>query len=224
MSWYAKICENASGLTFLLSLIEIIFSGFKSAKFSQYMQLNAGIKSILYRSHGELMKKNGILKMNTTKYRVDLDKAVDVYSDMVYRIAMSYVKNSTDAQDIFQNTFLKLTRYKDTIESEEHLRAWLIKVSVNCAKSFVTSTWNKTTEGLDLETINEPVFMMEEQSELYELILALDDKYKMPLLLYYYEGYSVKEIARILDEKENTIKSNLSRGRKKLKNDIESKM
>ncbi len=59
MSWYAKICEKASGLTFLLSLIEIIFSGFKIAKFSQYMQLNAGIKSILYRSHGELMKKTG---------------------------------------------------------------------------------------------------------------------------------------------------------------------
>lgn len=170
------------------------------------------------------MKNNRILKMNTDSYRVDLDKAVDVYSDMVYRIAMSYVKNSADAQDIFQNTFLKLTRYKDTIESEEHLRAWLIKVSGNCAKSFVTSTWNKTTEGLDAETISEPVFQMEETSELYDLILAFDEKYKMPLLLYYYEGYSIKEIAEILGEKENTIKSNLSRGRKKLKDAIESKM
>ncbi|MDO5156513.1 MAG: RNA polymerase sigma factor [Eubacteriales bacterium] len=170
------------------------------------------------------MKKNEILQMNTAGYSVDLDKAVDDYADMVYRIAVSYVKNTTEAQDIFQNTFLKLTRYKDTIESEEHLRAWLIRVAVNCAKSFVTSTWNKTTEGLDLERINEPVFEMEEHSELYEMILALDDKYKMPLYLYYYEGYSVKEIAEMLGEKENTIKSNLSRGRKKLKEDMERKM
>jgi len=63
-----------------------------------------------------------------------------------------------------------------------------------------------------------------EHSELYEMILAMDDKYKMPLLLYYYEGYSVKEIAEILEEKENTIKSNLSRGRKKLKVDLEKKV
>lgn len=166
--------------------------------------------------------KNVILQRNTEKYSVDLDKAVEVYSDVVYRIAMSYVKNTTDAQDIYQNTFLKLTRYKDTIESEEHLRAWLIRVAVNCAKSFVTSTWNKNTEGLDSETLSESVVEMEEQSELRDLIVKLDDKYKIPLLLYYYEGYSVKEIAKMLGEKENTIKSNLSRGRKKLKEHIEN--
>lgn len=188
------------------------------------VQPNTVLKSILYRIFGEFMKKNDILQINTAKYSVDLDKAVDDYSDMVYRIAMSYVKNMDDAQDIYQNTFLKLTKYRDTIESEEHLRAWLIRVAVNCAKSFVTSSWNKNTEGLDSEVLSETTVEMEERSELYDWIVGLDDKYKTPLLLYYYEGYSVKEIAMILDEKENTIKSNLSRGRKKLKEYIENSM
>lgn len=152
---------------------------------------------------------------------VDLDAAVDQYSDMVYRIAMSYTKNETEAQDVFQETFLRLVKYRDTIESEEHLKAWIIRVAVNCAKTQVTSTWNKTTEGIDTERMAEVASEQPEQSFLHEQILLLPENYKAPLFLYYYEGYSVKEIAQMLGEKENTIKSYLSRGRKKLKSVLE---
>lgn len=160
-------------------------------------------------------------KQQTSGFVVDLDRAVDQYSDMIYRIAMSYTKNETQAQDVFQETFLRLVKYRDTIESEEHLKAWLIRVAVNCSKTEVTSTWNKTTEGIDPEKVTEPVFEQEEQSFLYEQILQLPEKQKAPLFLYYYEGYSVKEIAVLLEEKENTIKSHLDRGRKKLKSVLE---
>lgn len=161
------------------------------------------------------------LTKDKTPYQVDLDEAVDRYADLVYRIAMSYTKNQTDAQDVFQDTFLRLTKYRNTIESEEHLKAWLIRVATNCAKSLLTSTWNKTTEGIEEGKISEPVFETEEQSDLYDMILQLPEKMKVPLLLYYYEGYSVKEISAILDEKENTVKSYLDRGRKKLKKELE---
>lgn len=154
-------------------------------------------------------------------YQVDLDRAVDLYGDMVYRIAMTYTKNGADAQDVFQDTFLRLVKYRETIESEEHLKAWLVRVAVNCAKSFVTSNWNKTTEGMEENPASEPVFETEEQSFLYEMILQLPEKTKLSMLLYYYEGYSVKEIAVIIEEKENTVKSYLNRGRKKLKQELE---
>lgn len=155
---------------------------------------------------------------DNSHYVVDLDKAVDMYSDMILRIAMSYTKNMDDAHDIYQETFLRLVKYRDTIDSEEHLKAWLIRVTTNCAKSFLTSAWNKNTQGMDDNLMTEePVYEREEQSVLYEEILKLPEKYKTPLYMFYYEGYPINKIAEILEKNENSVKTLLSRGRDKLK-------
>jgi len=153
-------------------------------------------------------------------YHIDLDEAVDVYGDMVYRVAMTIVKNPTDAQDVFQETFLKLVRYRETIESEEHLKAWLIRVATNCAKSLVTSSWYQKTEELSQDLREEQTQESEQSAGLIEHLKKLPDKYRMVLYLFYYEEYSVKEIGGILVKKESTVKSLLSRGRDMLRTEL----
>ena len=165
-------------------------------------------------------RKNMNRKESNQSYAVDLDKAVDVYSDMVLRVAITYTKNMTDAQDIYQETFLRLVKYKDTILSEAHLKAWLIRVATNCAKTFLTSSWNKNTEGLDENIAEKEVFYFNDESDnsLYEAIVELPEKYKVPLYMFYYEGYPINQIAEMLDKNENSVKTLLKRGREKLKN------
>ena len=154
----------------------------------------------------------------THTYSVDFEKAIENYSDMVYRIALTITSNEEDAKDVFQETFLRLVRNSDKITSEEHLKAWLIRVAGNCAKSTVTSPWNKNTQGIDEEIINskEAESGLKESGLLTEL-RKLPQKYSMTLYLFYYEEYSIKEIAHILKKNENSVKTLLSRGRNLLK-------
>lgn len=96
---------------------------------------------------------------------------------MVLRIALTYTRNMTDAQDIYQETFLRLVKYRHTIESEEHLKAWLIRVTTNCAKSFLSKNQAYNTEELDENISSEEKFEANEKSELYEQVLLLKEKY-----------------------------------------------
>ena len=93
-------------------------------------------------------------------YEIDMDSAVRRYADMVYRLAVVDTKSKTEAEDIFQEVFLKLLRYKDSITSEEHLKAWLIRVTVNQCKSHFTLAWNRKKVALD-----EVAEMAEEKEE-----------------------------------------------------------
>ena len=155
-------------------------------------------------------------------YQLDLDEAVDKYADMVYRIAMTVTKNQTDAQDVFQETFLRLVRYRETIESEEHLKAWLIRVATNCAKSLVTSSWYKNTQGIDQQLTEEAAndTANDNKNQILDYIKELPEKYRIVLYLFYYEEYPVKKISQILAKKETTVKSILSRGRDKLRDKL----
>ena len=158
------------------------------------------------------------MKIQNDKYRVDLEKAIDDYSDMVYRVAVTITHNEEDARDVFQETFLRLVRNQDKIESEAHLKAWLIRVAGNCAKTVVTSPWNKNTQGLDEEVVNNmEADPAPEESELLTQLKKLPQKYSMALYLFYYEEYSIKEIAEIMEKNENSIKTLLARGRTMLK-------
>ena len=99
-------------------------------------------------------------------------------------------------------------------ESEEHIKAWLIRVTINCSKSSFTNSWEKKTVAL---TEDIP-FEMPEEEEVYKVVGQLPKKYRAVIHLFYYEDLSVKEIARYLNSKESTIKSQLHRGRELLKN------
>ena len=149
--------------------------------------------------------------------RTEYIKKVERYSNNLYKIALSYCKNKYDAEDILQNVFIKLLQSEEEFQSDEHLKRWLIRVTVNCCKDYCSSFWKRRMTGLD-EARREYVqeFSTLEQSELYEQVLKLPEKYRVVIHLYYYEEYSVKEIAEILEIKETTVQTQLMRARKKL--------
>lgn len=144
-------------------------------------------------------------------------KIVEQYSNNLYKIAISYCKNRYDAEDILQTVFVKLLQADEGFENDEHIKRWLIRVTVNCCKDFCSSFWRKRTTGMD-EARNEGEwnFPTSEQSTLYEQVMKLPQKYRLVIHLYYYEEYTVKEIAEILGIKETTVQTQLMRGRKKL--------
>ncbi|MCM1496695.1 MAG: sigma-70 family RNA polymerase sigma factor [Bacteroides sp.] len=154
-------------------------------------------------------------------FEFDMEEAVRRYSDMVYRLALLNMKSRFDAEDVFQEVFLKLFRYKNSIQSEEHLKAWLIRVTINQCKSMTASGRKRQAASLDtMGDIAEPV-KKEEYTEVYELVQSLPLKYRQVIHLYYYEELSVKEIAEILNQKEGTVKTRLARARKLLNQKLE---
>lgn len=141
------------------------------------------------------------------------EDVVQKYSDLVYRLALMKVQDRHIADDVFQDVFLKYMKYKDTLHDEEHEKAWMIKVTINTCKTYFLSSWKRKMTSMDQEI---PV-LRKEHSELYYQVMELPDKYRLPLFLFYYEGYSIKEIAAQLHRKETTIKTQLKRGRSLLK-------
>lgn len=158
---------------------------------------------------------------NKNEAALNIDEIVDRYADMVYRIALTQMKNIHDAQDIFQEVFLRLVKNIDSIENEEHLKAWLIRVTLNCSKTNLMSAWRKHTQPLEEEQ-NQIAFETKEDSDLYEQIQQLPKKYRTVLYLFYYEDLPVKKICEITGQKETTIKSQLSRARNMLKKQLDS--
>lgn len=139
------------------------------------------------------------------------------YSSTVYKIAYSITSDKADSEDIYQNVFLRYIRKKPEFNDENHAKAWVIRVTVNCAKSFLTQAWNKNTVPLDGD-------IEYSQSEKYDLDFAikqLTPNSRTIIYLYYYEGYSTGEIASMLDMRDNAVRTSLSRSRDKLKTILE---
>lgn len=150
----------------------------------------------------------------------EFTQAVQNYSDTVFRICLSVCKNSSDAEDIVQNVFLKLYRHGEKFNDGTHMKNWLVRVAVNECKSHLSSPWIKRVvcsiddENFDVQGIS---FEHPEQSELFFAVRSLPPKYRIVIHLYYYEDYSVSEISDMLGIKETTVQTQLMRAREKLK-------
>ncbi len=142
-----------------------------------------------------------------------IEDIVNLYSDMVYRLALARTKNHADAQDVFQEVFIRYMKSRDKITSDEHLKAWLIRATINCSKNLFSSAWYKKTVALD-ENLSTS---MGEKSEVYYAVLNLPKKYRTVVHLFYFEDMSIAEIAEITNMNISTIKSQLSRARTMLK-------
>lgn len=143
-------------------------------------------------------------------------RAIELYADMVNRICLYHLKNRTDTEDVFQNVFLKYLLYDGTFTDEEHEKAWLIRVTINACKDYLKSLFRHRTEPLEAiagQAADSPI----EDTGVLEAMLSLPQKYKDVIYLHYYEGYTAAEIAAILNRKENTVYSLLSRGRAMLR-------
>lgn len=140
------------------------------------------------------------------------EKIIRNYADTVYRLAYSYSRNRADADDIFQEVFLRYLKKKPQFEHDEHARAWFIRVTTNCAKSFLTSAWKRHTRALEQDIL----FEQPEENQLDEALRQLPVKYREVIHLYYYEGYQTDEIAEILKRKPSTVRTQLTRARERL--------
>lgn len=142
-----------------------------------------------------------------------LHDVVHGYSDMLLRIAFQNTKVLADAEDIVQEVYIKLINYEGTFTSEEHLKAWLIKVTINKCKDHFKSAWYRKavplTESMDI--------LAPEEQKIMEEIFQLKKEDRNILYLYYYEGYTIREIADMLGKKQNTISTKLQRAKKKLR-------
>lgn len=145
----------------------------------------------------------------------ELKRIIGIYSGCIFKTAFCYMKSRADADDIVQEVFLKLFLCEKQFESDEHIKAWLLRVTANLCKNRLKSAWYKFS--LPLEAAADIEAENELNDDFLSFLFKLKPKYRITLYMYYYEGYSIKEIAAAAGEKENTIISRLSRGRKKLK-------
>lgn len=141
------------------------------------------------------------------------NEVIEKYFNMVYKLALSQTKDRTNTDDVVQEVFLRYIKGNSEFESEEHIKAWLIRVTLNCSKNIFSNSWFKKTVPLTEEIM----FESKEKGDVYYATLELPPKYRAVIHLFYYEELSVAQIARYLKVKESTIKSQLHRGREMLK-------
>lgn len=145
------------------------------------------------------------------------EEVIKYYSDMVYRLAFAKTGTRYDADEIFQEVFLRYLQKSPVFTSEEHRKAWLIRVTINCSKTFLTSIWRKRMAPLDKGII----FETPKDMELYYELKKLPAKYREVIHLYYYEDMTIQEISQILHRKNSTVRTQLTRARALLKNIME---
>lgn len=147
----------------------------------------------------------------------DADALARQYAAAVYRLAYVRTGSQADAEDVMQEVFLHLIRAKPVFSSQEHAKAWLLRVAANCVSDLFRLPWRKREEPLDEETV---VLAGPETGGVMEAVLSLPVRYRIPIHLHYYEGYSVAEIAEITGKSEGTVKTRLFRARSLLRDKL----
>ena len=142
------------------------------------------------------------------------ERLLDTYGNSVLRCAYSYLHNRSDAEEILQETLIQLLRTNPELTTAAHERAWLLRVAANLSKNRLRYESHRKTDELSEELIAQE---REDLSFVWEAVKALPENLREVIHLYYYEGYSTAEIAKILHSKESTVRSHLSRGRARLK-------
>ncbi len=162
-----------------------------------------------------------------------IQNAAVAYSDSLARLAFTYVKSVEEAEDVVQDVFLSYLKTKPAFESGDHERAWLIRATINRAKDVLRSAWVKKRSDLPEGDLDDAIadgwppraeslsYMPSDETNVLDAVLALDEKYRTPLHLHYYGGYTIAEIAELLGEKPATIGTRLARGRELLKKSLE---
>ena len=148
------------------------------------------------------------------------EQIVRTYADMVYRIAYRYVKNSIDADDVFSEVFLAYFKKVRVFDSEDHRKAWLIKVTINCAKDLLGQRL-QLQQSIEETVADKTVRDADTYMDLHDAIEHLSPKYQEVIKLYYLDDLSVRQIAQVLNKNENTVKTQLARAREILKSVLE---
>jgi RNA polymerase sigma factor (sigma-70 family) len=147
----------------------------------------------------------------------DISNTIEKYGDMVRRISFLYFSNSADVEDVFQEVFLQYFLNIEKIKDEEHKKAWLCRVTFNKCNDLRKSFWRRNVVSLDKVEVP---FESEEQSEIIAAVFKLPNDYKNIIYMHYYEGYTIPEIAEILNKNINNVYSLLRRAKVKLKKEL----
>lgn len=151
-----------------------------------------------------------------------ISEIINIYSDMVYKLTLARTKNKFDADDVFQEVFIRYMKHYHKLTSDEHTKAWLIRVTINCSNNIFASSWFKKTVSLtwlrkDKALTDELSFSDQKNKKIYNSVLELPKKYRTVIHLFHYEDMSIIEMSKALEINEGTIKSQLHRGRNLLK-------
>lgn len=159
--------------------------------------------------------------MDTGVFNMSEDYVVRTYADMVYKVAVRYTANFADAEDVFSETFLTYFRKDLQFESEEHRKAWLIRVTINFAKNTYRSQKRSGELEMDIAEEDQGFARMETETDLQSALARMRPEYREVICLYYLQELSVKMVAEVLDRNESTVRTQLSRAREQLRNFLE---
>ena len=148
--------------------------------------------------------------------RLPVEKLIEEYQNSLYVAAFSICKNNHDAEDVVQDTFIKYISNNNDFESKEHIKAWLLRVAINLAKNRMITFFRRKVVPME-DYMLDIEMTSEDSNNLLNAVMRLPQKYRIVIHLFYYEDYSVKEIADILKISPDNVKTRLARGRKQLK-------
>ena len=162
------------------------------------------------------------MKELSLRSRDDFEQVLELYNKMVYRLAYARTGSVQDAEDVLQEVLLRYIRADKTFNDEEHRKAWLLRVTVNCSKTLVTSSWNRRRAG---EETNDNLMGAEDRqleqwdtnNAVLEAVRSLPEKYRVVVHLFYYEELTVEEIGRITGAGLSAVKTRLHRARNMLR-------
>lgn len=184
-------------------------------------KLMSGICSRIRRITEKIGNGNRVAEMETEKYEKALrafhqnaEHLLDTYGNAVLRMAYSYLHNMSDSEDILQETLIKYLKTQPELDSPEHEKAWLLRVASNLSKNRLDYNRLRDTDELEETLVSQE---REDLSFLWEAVKQLPDANREVIHLFYYEGYPTAQIAKILNRRESTVRSDLRRGRKRLK-------
>ena len=149
---------------------------------------------------------------------IEFQRIYNLIKNDIIRLAYAYTKNISDSEDITQEVFIKLYENMNKFinETDENIKKWCIKVTINKCKNLFFSSWKKKVRLLFEFNDNRFTNKKQIKEDLNDYLFKLPDKYRVVLVLYFYEGYKIQEIANILSKKESTIKQQLKRGKEQL--------
>lgn len=151
---------------------------------------------------------------------MDIERWINEYSDHLLRLCTLYLRDRALAEDALQDTFMRAWEHQSSFDGSENAKAWLTKIAVNVCKNILRSPWNRRVEVENFEELagirKNEYEQVNKRIDVMNAILGLKEKYRIVILLYYYEELSVKEISSVLGEKESTVLSKLKRGREKI--------
>ena len=216
----------------LVILLNIKYKIMQYAKFEKILKFLSVFEHLIcisYKSENKYkikIQKGGIIMLSVQEFENHENRnihmsgvsfaIVDKYKDMIYRTAITVVGNHSDAEDILQEVFFKYFRLQPAFENESHEKAWFLRVTINEGKNLLRSFWKRKRIDFDFNQIMQPQADSHD-SEVLQAVMSLPDKYRIAIYLYYYEEYSIREIAELTAQSETTVAQQLSRGRKKLR-------